>query len=150
MNRHIPRIRPFKDGPSFEQAWWQYFYDLHNLPIWFPFVAREQQTAAIAATTLIRTPLNQPGLYRISFTLGVTRAAGTSSELTLRLRFPRNSVAQVSPFAGFSGNDTASSFSNTRIIRADKNSEVTYEVDYTSVGSPSLEYSLDIQTEHLL
>lgn len=106
------------------------------------------QEADIAVTALgIGTV--EPGVWRLSYTLRVTRAATTSSALQLTIGWTEGGVAQTQASANLTGNLTTTREGGTFILRVDSATNITYTVEYTSVGATSMTFSLDIIAERL-
>lgn len=106
------------------------------------------QAAAIGATA-IGSPTLAAGLYRVTFRLIVTRAAGTSSDVELKLRSTDRGGGVAQTIGALSLNSTTEQISGVRLMAADNGTSVTYEVRYVSVGAPTMQYALDIQMEAL-
>ena len=106
------------------------------------------QAASIAATTL---PIGdvEPGIYRANYTARVTRAATTSSALTVTLAWTDRGVAQSAIVSYLDQNLTTQPEWGAVIMRVDADSAVTYATTYVSVGATPMQYSLDIVVEKL-
>lgn len=105
------------------------------------------QSAAIALTSLFTTTYER--LYRISYYTRITQAATTSSSLTVTLRWTHGGVAQSYSGAAIVGNTVASSQTGSILVRADADTDISYETAYASVGATPMEYLLDIVVEAL-
>lgn len=107
------------------------------------------QTAAIA-TTAISTQSLSAGLYRVSYSLRISQAAGTSSSATLTLSWTNGaSVSCSQSFAAVTGNTTSTQQNGVVVIDIAAASSVSYAVAYASVGVPSMSYALDVRLEQL-
>lgn len=84
------------------------------------------------------------GLYAVAYTAQITRAAGTSSSLTVTFTWTRNGVTQTFQRAAITGNTNQTHDEFYFLIRADQNSPVSYATTYASVGAPTMQYALDI------
>lgn len=100
------------------------------------------QTASLAATDFTGGAL-PAGLYRIDYYAAITRAAGTSSSLTVTFDWTDGSVSKtVSGAAIVDGTNSAVQTGPPHLIRIDSASPVRYSTTYVSVGAPTLEYKL--------
>lgn len=118
------------------------------------------QTAAIGSTVLYNVPVSSTGLYRIAWTATVTRAAsvssvlgGTGSGLQVSYTNGDDSTA-VTTVAGLTGainitNILGAPAAGDLLIYAKASSAINYQMGYTSVGSPTMQYSLHIRLETL-
>lgn len=104
------------------------------------------QTASIATTSL---PLSvTTGLWRVSWAARITRAATTSSSLTVTIGWT-DTVALTSSGAALTGNTTTTSQSGMLLIAADGNTPMTYATTYASAGATTMQYKLDIVVERV-
>ena len=108
-------------------------------------VSTTAETAAITATDMDASIMG--GLYRVSYTLNVTRAATTSSSLTATIGWTCNGVACSQAGAALTGNTTSTQQGGTVVINADANTSVTYAVAYASVGATSAQYAFSLAVE---
>lgn len=111
-------------------------------------VALTAQGAAIAATA-VPTPTLKTALYRVSYSTRITRAATTSSELTITIRWTSGGVACSQAGTLLNGNLTSTQQSGVLIVHADKDTTIRYEATYVSVGATSMAFRLDIRVEQL-
>jgi hypothetical protein len=101
------------------------------------------QGASITATDFSGGNI-KAGLYQISYSVQITRAATTSSSITVTFQWTRNGVTQTFARAAVTGNTTATHDEFVIPIKADVNSPVTYATTYASVGATSMQYELAI------
>lgn len=101
------------------------------------------QGATIAATD-ISGSLIKAGLYHISYSVQVTRAATTSSSIIVTFQWTRGGVTQTFARAAVTGNTLTTHDEFVIPIKTDQNSPITYAVTYASVGATSMQYALDI------
>ena len=104
-------------------------------------VSLTAQGAAIATTSVPIASL-PAGLYRATYALRVTRAASSSSSLTLTLGWKDGGVSCTQAFAAATGNTTATVQSGTVLMRVDAEGPITYSVAYASVGGTSMQYQV--------
>ena len=106
------------------------------------------QAASISATTLgIGTV--RPGLYRITWHARITRAASTSSSLTVTFAWTDGAVAQSAAQTAITGNSTTSFGSSVVPFRVDSASAITYATTYSSSGATTMQYRLDVTIEEV-
>lgn len=108
-------------------------------------VSYTSQSAAIVTAALVAS--TSAPLYRVSYGLRVSQAAGVSSTATVTIGFTQGGVAQTYVGAAVTGNTTTSKQTDSFLIRPDAGTVVTYAVAYGSVGVPSMEFSFDIVAE---
>jgi hypothetical protein len=107
------------------------------------------QAASIAATA-ISTPTLAPGLYQVSCYGRVTRAATTSSSLSVQIGWTDGGVACVAKAGGTATTNTTSTTTNgTVVVRVDQGTSITYSTAYASVGGVTMTYDLDVLVEAL-
>ncbi len=104
------------------------------------------QAASIGATDLSGGTISG-GLYKLTYYARITRAASTSSSLTVTFSFTDGSVSPTYSGAAITGNTTTTFQSGTIMIRSDANSPITYSTTYASVGATSMQYRLDVTLE---
>lgn len=116
-------------------------------------VTLPDQTASVASTP-IATPVLSQGLYRVSWYARITRAAGTSSSLTVTVRWKDGDVACSFTGPAMTGNGVTDTQSESVLVSADQSvsgdpSTLDYQATYVSVGSPTMKYSLQVVVEAL-
>src|SRR5512139_132421 len=114
---------------------------LASIPNIFNTVSLSTQAASITATDFSGTT-PKAGVYRITYHARITRAATTSSTLTVTLAWTEGGVGQSAAGAAMIGNTTTTIQSDTLLIRSDA-AAVTYATTYGSVGATTMQYSLD-------
>ncbi len=142
-------------------TWFEYFLQMQDrvqtgsYAVGGLFDTLTGQSAAIAATSLtISTPTGlttklSKGLYRVSTYARITQAASTSSSLTVTLGWTDGTVACTSSGSAVTGNTTATTGSQSVVIRSDADGSVTYATAYSSSGGTAMQYRLDIVLEQL-
>lgn len=135
-----------------DERWVKYFGEesraVEDRPERAVAVRLSAQAADIAVTALgIGTV--EPGVWRISYTLRVTRAATTSSEVQLTIAWTEGGVAQSQASTNLTGNLTTTREGGTFILRVDSATNLTYAVEYDSVGAVGMLFSLDLIAERL-
>ncbi len=111
-------------------------------------VALTAQGAAIT-TTNVPANLTETGLYKVSWYARITRAATSSSSLTVTIGWTDGAVAVTSAGAAITGNTTATVQSGSLLVRADVDTNITYATAYASAGATSMQYQLDVIVERV-
>jgi hypothetical protein len=106
------------------------------------------QSASIAPTSFGILQV-QPGVYRLSMAARVTRAATTSSSLTVTFGWT-STVACTTSSAAITGNSTSTTGSLTYLVRVDEATAITYATTYVSVGGVTMQYQLDVLCEQVV
>lgn len=134
--------------PSWER-WFDRLPDtLAAIPSILKSVALDDQGAAITATDLTGGLLSK-GSYRVTYHARISRAATTSSSLTVTIAWTEGGVAQSVVGAAMTGNTTTTKQSDVFMIRSDAGTAVTYAAAYASVGATTMEFSLDLSFEQI-
>ena len=143
-------------------TWFEYFLQMQDraeksaYAVSKEFDTLTDQSAAIAATSLtISTPTGlttklSKGLYRVSTYVRITQAASTSSSLTVTLGWTDGTVACTSSGSAVTGNTTATTGSQSVMIRSDADGSVTYATAYSSSGATAMQYRLDVVLEQVV
>ena len=121
---------------------------LDRAPERIAHVSLSAQAAAIATTAIPLATIG-PGVWRISYTVRVTQAATTSSEVRVTIAWTEGGVAQSQQGALLNGNLTTTREGASHVIRVDQSTPITYAVSYASVGATSAMFSLDVIAEEL-
>ena len=146
---------PSRDAMTDEQGivrrtWQVWFRNLTNTvddaPSRIQTVSLVGQSASIGTTSIPSTTLTA-GLYRVTWYLRISTAAGTSSSVTVTLGWTDDTVTMSVSGAAVTGNTTATSQTQTSLLAVDNASPVTYATTYSSSGSPAMQYALDITLE---
>lgn len=111
-----------------------------------PPVEVTAQEASIS-TTPLPTEALAPGLYRVSYYARVTRAATSSSSLTVTITWTDGSVACSFSGAALTGNTTGTLQTETLLIEIDQASPVSYATTYATSGATTMQYKLAIVLE---
>ena len=106
------------------------------------------QSASIAPTSFGILQV-QPGVYRLSMAARVTRAATTSSSLTVTFDWTSTVACTISS-AAITGNSTSTTGSLTYLVRVDEATAITYATTYVSVGAVTMQYQLDVLCEQVV
>lgn len=154
-----PRAAWEQFNPSgFVTKVWEYFFRwvqsiLNVAPQVIGSVELTAQGAAIAATTIPSTFPERPnvrllpGVYRVSYYTRMTRAATTSSELTVSIRWIDGGVTITQAGTLLNGNTTSTYQTSSFLIRVDTETQVSYLTAYASVGGTSMQYRLNVKLE---
>ena len=111
------------------------------------------QSAAISTTT-IDTGTLDPGVYRGSYSARISRAASTSSSLTVTLSWRDGDVAQSQSGAAMTGNSTTTQQNGTFLVHngtnaSSANDVIKYATAYASSGGTTMQYSLFVLVEQI-
>lgn len=106
------------------------------------------QAATIAATDISGGGLSA-GMYRLTYYMAVTQAAGVSSSLTVTLSWTDSGIPKSQAFAAVTGNTTATIQSGTIAVEVDGSSPIRYAVAYASVGAPVMKYKISVALEQI-
>ena len=124
---------------------------LNNAARKLALVSKVEQAASLSATTIDTGALN-PGVYRVSYTARITRAASTSSSLTVTVSWMDGNVAQSQSGAAMTGNTTSTQQNGSFFIHNGTNTSATndvvkYATTYASSGGTTMQYSLYVLIE---
>lgn len=106
------------------------------------------QGASIGATAIPLGALGV-GLYRVTYAARITRAATTSSSLTVTIQWTDHTVNLTQAGAPMTGNTPATYQTGTYLLRIDSSTPILYSTTYASVGATSMQYQLDIVLESI-
>lgn len=112
-------------------------------------VTATTQAASVGATDLTGGALNA-GLYRITYYARITRAAGTSSSLTVTLGWTDQGQALTPSGTAITGNTVTTFQSASILVYSDAASPITYATTYASVGAPTMQYKLAVTLEQVV
>jgi hypothetical protein len=121
---------------------------INGSPLIAATVTASTQAASIGTTNFAILQV-QPGVYRLSMAARVTRAATTSSSLTVTFGWT-STVACTTSSAAITGNTTATTGSLTYLVRVDEATAITYATTYASVGGVTMQYQLDVLCEQVM
>lgn len=110
-------------------------------------VTASAQSASIGATA-VPTGTLEAGIYRVTYYARITRAATTSSSLTVTIGWT-DGVAQTETGAAMTGNLTTTWQRGGGLIALDAGTSVTYAAAYSSVGATAMQYALAVRLEKL-
>lgn len=105
------------------------------------------ETAALGTTNL---GITSAGIYQISWTLRITRAATTSSSLQVGVTYTDDGITVSQSGAAATGNTVTTVQSGVVIVETDANSPVTFATTYASVGGTSMQYKIAVQAVKLV
>lgn len=89
------------------------------------------------------------GVYRLSWYARITRAASTSSSLTVTFQWSDTGVAISGGGAAITGNTTTTVQSGVATVNADSDTPISYSTTYASVGGTTMQYSLVLLAEFM-
>lgn len=112
-------------------------------------VTRTGLTASIGTTPIPSAALSS-GLYRISVYGRITRAATTSSSLTVTISWTEDGISLSESYSAVTGNTTTTVLTGPpKLLKIDANSPVSYSTTYASVGGTTMIYELSIVLERV-
>lgn len=120
---------------------------LASIPSILNVVRLDGQTAMVAQELNDGKLLK--GLYRASYLITVTQAAGTSSSLTVSLSWVADALDMAWSGATMTDSPLKAFQTGTMLLRCDADSPINFDVAYASVGAPALTYSLDFALEKI-
>ena len=145
LSEKLPKL---KLGVSFQRWLSGLRAVVDSNPVRLAHTLLQSQAASIGTTPLSIASVTQ-GIWRISVTVRVTRAATTSSELLVTILWTERAVTQTEATTNLTTNVTTTREGKTFLIRSDASQPISYAVTYASVGGTSMQYSLDIVAELL-
>lgn len=150
----IPSRDPVVDNKTglITRTWQVYFRnlrtDIDSAPASLHQVALTAQTASIAATAVPSDVLTA-GLYRVSWYARITRAATTSSSLTVTIGWTEQGTPLTVSGAAVTGNTTTTVQNATQVLQIDGSTPITYATTYASTGATTMAYELTVLLEQL-
>ena len=151
----FPLRTPVTDEPGrmLSRPWVAWVTDLvlkvdHD-PTVVSSVSLTTQAASIAATTFVRN-LSPAGLYRLSYFTRITRAATTSSSVTVAMGAVNGGVTVSLAGAAMTGNTTSTVQSGSVHVQSDAGTALTYTVTYASSGGTTMQYGLWMSVERVV
>ena len=121
---------------------------LKAIPSLINVVNLSSQSASLGATDFSNTSL-LAGIYRASYRVQITQAAGVSSSLTVSIAWTDGGVGQTATGAAIVGNTVTTGQSDFVLIRVDAGTAVQYSATYSSVGVPAMTYSFTASLEKI-
>ena len=122
---------------------------LNATPQTLDTVQLSTQAASISATNFAILSVS-PGVYRLSMGARISRAATTSSSLTVTFGWTASAVACTTSSTAMTGNTTATVGTLPILVRVDEATAITYATTYASAGGTTMQYSLDVSCEQLV
>jgi len=107
-----------------------------------------EKSSAIVATNFQILSV-QPGVYRLSMSARITRAASTSSSLIVTFGWTQAVSCSASSVA-MTGNTTATVGSLTVLAKVDIGTPITYATSVASSGGTTMQYCLDVICEQIV
>lgn len=142
-----------RDRETMHPRWIQWLLNLitvvQNMTAYLGSKSLTAQAASITATA-VPVPTLSAGLHRVSYTARITRAATSSSSLTVTLGWTDGGVACSYAGAAMTGNTTATTQSASVLVNVDAATTVTYATTYASSGATTMLYALSVTVESLL
>jgi hypothetical protein len=148
LNAREPMVdASFRPSKTFIEWATSLLAGLGTAPSLVHHVAVTGKTAAIG-TTSIPTGTLSAGVYRLSWQLRITSAAGVSSAIQITLGWTSHSVAHTYVGTTVNGNTTATHESAPPLLIAvDAGSPVTYAISYASNPASAAVYAADVILE---
>lgn len=110
-------------------------------------LTRTVLSASVATTAALTT--RSAGYYRVSYNVQITQAASSSSTLTVTIGWLQNGSSKTVAFAAVTGNTTSTVQGDSKMVKADASSDITYATAYGSVGGTPMNYAIDVCVEKL-
>ena len=154
-----PRSRKVKPGQKdpnegmLSDPWIPFFTNQNQViqsvsQVLTPTVELTDQSASIGLTAIPTNTLSA-GVYRVSYYVRVTQAAGTSSSIIVTLSWTDGGVSCGMSSAALTGNLTSTVGTGTAVTEIDASSPISYSTTYASVGAPVMKYKLTVILETL-
>jgi hypothetical protein len=118
------------------------------IPVYGTFEG-DTQSASIATATLYAVPSDGAGTYRLCFYGRISRAATSSSSLTMTIGWTDGGVAQSQNSTAVTGNTTTSQTNGCALVYADASTNLTYATTYASSGATTMQYRVRFTAERL-
>ena len=112
-------------------------------------IASATNQSASVGTTPFQPGSFSSGLYRATYYFRVTRAAGTSSALSVSFLWTDGAVSCSVASVSVTGNTTSTTDSKTFMMLVDANTPISWSTTYASVGAPTMTYSISLTLENL-
>ena len=144
-------------GNLLSRFWVRYFQSIvdvvNNSARKLASASKTAQSASLSATSLDTGTLD-PGVYRVSYSARISRAASTSSSLTVTLSWRDGDVAQSQSGAAMTGNSTTTQQNGTFFVHngtnaSSANDVIKYATTYASSGGTTMQYSLFVLLEQI-
>jgi len=133
-------------------SWVNWFSSLTNAVSASPDVLKTVSLtgqSANVSTTAFGVGALRAGLYRVTTFARITRAATTSSSLTVTVSFTNGGVACSHAGAALTGNTTTTVQGNTFVLQIDQTTPVSYATTYSSTGATAMQYSVWLALEQV-
>lgn len=122
---------------------------LQSTPRIFTNVIETTQSASIATTAFPNAQISG-GLYRLTYSAQITRAATTSSSLEVTFLWSsQDGTSQTATSAAMTGNTVTTVQSGSILINSDVNTPLSYSTTYASVGAVTMQYTVSFVLENL-
>jgi hypothetical protein len=99
--------------------------------------------------TSLLVPNAPAGVYRLSYSVRISRAATVSSSIIVTFQWTTAGVVQTFNSPALTGNTTTSLQSGTILASIDGGSLISYSTAYASVGGTTMAYDLALAVEAL-
>ena len=143
----VPRGREDPEEGLIAQPWVRWFTGLGEdqdaSQTRIGSVALTGQSATLATTAIDAESLSA-GLYTVQYYARITTAATTSSSLTVTLSWTDGGVSCSFSGAAITGNTTATTQSELKLVRADATTPISYATTYASDVAAQMQHSLYI------
>jgi hypothetical protein len=147
------REPPVEGVPGlFQLRWLQWFRDLRQQVDATPARAANPVSVTSSTDAIGVTPIPSDvlpaGLYRVTGYVRVTAAAITSSSVAVTLFWVDGGVTcSIVLIAAVTGNTTDSTGSDTKLVRIDATTPISYSTTYASNGANEMAYDLVLLLE---
>jgi hypothetical protein len=139
----IAAVKPNFGTGEVVKEWEQWLRGLaeRHIPLLLGEAELEDQSATIAQTPFALPSPLAAGTYRINYFARVTRAATTSSSLTVTIHFTHGGVAQSIVATALTGNTTTTLGQAALVVEIDEGTTIDYEITYASSGETTMQYT---------
>lgn len=151
-----PNLKPGQKDPNegkITDAWIPFFNSFTQNFVGVPKQANSPVTLSAQTDSIAVTPVPSgslaPGLYRMTYFVRVTSAAGVASSIQVIFSFTDGGVSCTFPGTVFNGNLTTTVGSQTATFNIDAASPVSYSTAYTSNPANAMTYELFVILEAL-
>jgi hypothetical protein len=147
-----PRFKGDTLAGKISQVWIEFFNSLARAINLAPSRSAVVQATgledSVAATDMTGGGLAE-GLYRLSYYFRITRAASTSSSLTLGLDWVDHTQTLTYTGPAATGNTVTTYQTATAMVFVDRAAPVRYSIAYVSVGAVAMQYELFLIMERI-
>lgn len=139
---------PNKNPGYLTNSWIKYFQaqtdTFSTAPVTLGTPVQLTVQAASIGSTSFPVDLLSSGLYYVDFYARITRAATTSSSLTVSIGWTDGTISQGISGAAMTANVTTDVQTGRIMVEVDGATSITYSTTYASVGATAMQYKLSL------